>query len=208
MEGCTERILPICDVSGSMYIQASENIMCVDVSVALSIYIAEKNEGAFHNCFITFSECPKIITFAGNDIIGKFQQTRAQEGYNTNLQAVFKLIVRRAKECNLSQEDLPTKLLILSDMEIDCVMRDATLTNFEAIDQMFQEAGYKRPGLIFWNIQGRGNNMPITLNDKDCALISGYSPAIVRSVLGGEILTPMSVMLKTVNTDRYSQIVL
>lgn len=211
MEGCKERIMPICDVSGSMEWNPnmSSGIRPIDVSIALGVYISEHNEGPFHNCFITFSRTPEIVTLTGNDIFAKFGQVKQYfQGLNTDLQAVFDLILTRAKQCNLSQEDLPTKLLILSDMEIDNVMSDATKTNFEAIDEKFTLAGYKRPGLIFWNIEGRGKNMPITLNDKNCALVSGYSPAIIQSVLGGDDLTPMSVMLKTVNSERYSQIIL
>ena len=103
---------------------------------------------------------------------------------------------------------MPKALIVISDMEIDSVMADAGSTNFEAIDRKFKEAGYERPGLIFWNIEGRSDNMPVTLNDKNCALVSGYSPAIVQSVLGGDDLSPMAVMLKTVNSERYSQIIL
>ena len=181
----------------------------IDVSIALGVYIAEHNEGPFHNCFMTFSRTPEIVTLTGDDIFAKFEQVnRYHQGLNTDLQAVFDLILRRAKECNLSQEDLPTKLLILSDMEIDSVMSDASSTNFEVIDRKFREAGYERPGLIFWNIEGRSDNMPVTLNDKNCALVSGYSPAIVQSVLGGDDLSPMAVMLKTVNSERYSRIIL
>lgn len=209
MEGCKERIMPICDVSGSMGWLGCGGVLPIYVSIALGVYIAEHNEGSFHNCFMTFSRRPEIVTLTGDDIFAKFKQVNHyNQGLNTNLQAVFDLILRRAKECNLSQEDLPTKLLILSDMEIDSVMSDADSTNFEAIDRKFKEAGYERPGLIFWNIEGRSDNMPVTLNDKNCALVSGYSPAIVQSVLGGDDLSPMAVMLKTVNSERYSQIVL
>lgn len=209
MEGCKERIMPICDVSGSMIWGHNVKVRPIDVSIALGVYIAEHNEGPFHNCFMTFSRTPEIVTLTGDDIFAKFEQVnRYHQGLNTDLQAVFDLILRRAKEYNLSQEDLPTKFLILSDMEIDSVMADADSTNFEAIDRKFKEAGYERPGLIFWNIEGRSDNMPVTLNDKNCALVSGYSPAIVQSVLGGDDLSPMAVMLKTVNSERYSRIIL
>lgn len=210
MAGCKERIMPICDVSGSMkWGNRAQKVQPIDVSVALGVYLAEHNEGPFHNCFMTFSEKPEIVTLTGNDIFAKFEYIKNYiQGYNTDLQAVFDLILRRVIECHLSQEDLPTKLLILSDMEIDCVMNQADKTNFEAIEEKFKNAGYERPGLIFWNIEGRGNNMPVTLADKNCALVSGYSPAIVQSVLGGDDLSPMAVMLRTINSERYSQIIL
>lgn len=109
MEGCKDRILPVCDVSGSMTGTPME------VSIALGCYISERNEGAFKDAFITFSERPELQILSG-DIISRFKQLeRASWGMNTNLQAVFNLILRRAKEAHLSQELMPTKLLIISD---------------------------------------------------------------------------------------------
>ena len=109
MEGCKDRLLPICDVSGSMTGTPME------VSVALGCYISERNEGPFKDAFITFSERPALQILSG-DIISRFSQLRrANWGMNTNLQAVFDLILRRAQETHMPQELMPTKLLIISD---------------------------------------------------------------------------------------------
>ena len=79
-------------------------------------------------------------------------------------------------------------------------------TNFEEIERKYKEAGYERPGIVFWNVNGDAGNIPVILRDKNIALISGYSPAIIQSVMKGEFLNPIQVMLITVNSERYSKI--
>ena len=54
LEGSSEKILPVCDVSGSM------SGLPMDISVSLGIYLSERNEGIFKDAFITFSGKPTI----------------------------------------------------------------------------------------------------------------------------------------------------
>lgn len=205
MEGCTERMIPVCDVSGSM------SGIPMAVSVALGCYISEHNEGPFKDAFITFSSNPKLQILTG-DIWAKFKQLDCSEwGANTNLQAVFDLILNRAKAYHLAEKYMPTKILIISDMHFDSAIRDhyslsfyKEPTNLEAIKQKYADAGYKMPGIIFWNVNGDAGNIPATLKDDNIGLVSGYSPSIIKSVLQAEVLTPMEIMLTTVNAKRYS----
>ena len=208
MEGCKDRLLPICDVSGSMWGTP------IEVSVALGCYISERNEGPFKNAFITFSESPELQILSG-DIISRFNQlNRASWGMNTNLQAVFDLILRRAQETHMAQELMPTKLLIISDMHFDmaigatnCWYRSTSEpTNFEAIKAKYAAAGYEMPGIIFWNVNGDAGNVPATMRDQNVGLVSGYSPSILKSVLQAKVLSPIELMLNTVNVERYSVI--
>ena len=207
MEGCKDRILPICDVSGSMTGTPME------VSVALGCYISERNEGPFKDAFITFSERPELQILSG-DIISRFNQLRrAHWGMNTDLQAVFNLILRRAQETHMAQELMPTKLLIISDMHFDEACgyygwnkNSPELTNFEAIKAKYAAAGYKMPGIIFWNVNGDAGNVPVTMRDQNVGLVSGYSPSILKSVLQAKVLSPIELMLNTVNAERYSVI--
>lgn len=206
MEGCKDRILPVCDVSGSMYGTP------IEVSVALGCYISERNEGPFKDAFITFSAKPELQILSG-DIISRFNQLeKASWGMNTNLQAVFDLILRRAQETYMAQELMPTKLLIISDMQFDCALgynrfrSSSEPTNFEAIKSKYAAAGYEMPGIIFWNVNGNAGNVPVTMRDQNVGLVSGYSPSILNSVLQAKVLSPMELMLNTVNAERYSVI--
>ena len=214
MQDCKEKILPICDTSGSMFSGIGKT-RPIDVSVGLGVYIAEHNSGPFHNFFMTFSENPQCIQLTGDDVIDHFQQLNAKEwGYNTDLEKVFICLLKQAKTFNLKQEDMPTKLLLISDMQFDAVtgygynqnLTSFEKTNFEAIEEMYRVAGYERPGIVFWNVNGDAGNMPATLRDKNIAFVSGYSPAIIESVMHGDFLDPMQVMLATINSERYNKI--
>ena len=208
MEGCNERLLPICDVSGSM------TGTPMNISVSLGCYISERNVGPFKDAFITFSEKPKMQYLNGN-IIERFRQLETADwGMSTNLQAVFDLILNRAQETNMAQELMPTKLLIISDMQFDMAVGAANYwyghtsepTNFEAIKAKYAAAGYEMPSIIFWNVNGDAGNVPVTMRDQNVGLVSGYSPSILKSVLQAKVLSPVELMLNTVNTERYSVI--
>ena len=83
-----------------------------------------------------------------------------------------------------------------------------TQTNFEAIQQKYNNAGYEMPDIIFWNVSNDYyNNVPMSVYDKHTSIVSGYSPSILKAVLSGRMITPVSIMLETINSDRYSQIV-
>ena len=205
MEGCTERMLPIVDVSGSMYSGYYGGIAPIDAAIGLGLYISEHNEGVFHNSFITFSASPSLETLKSEDICDKIDEMRTGEwGANTNLLATFELILNQAKVHGLFQEDMPTKLLIISDMEFDCATNDET--NFEAIDRMYAEAGYTRPGIIFWNVNGRLGNYPATEEDDNVAMVSGNSPSLMRALLQGKVLSPIDIMMEVVDTERYKEV--
>lgn len=198
MEGSEEMILPICDVSDSMVGTP------MDISVSLGIYISERNKSIFKNGFITFSSEPEL-QFLNGSLCERIRQLEGAEWrMSTNLQAVFDLILIRALQEKIKQEEMPTKLLIISDMEFDKACYDQT--DFEMIKQKYFLSGYKMPSIIFWNVNGRIGNLPVSQKDDNVALISGCSPSIINSVLGGEI-SPFKVMEKTLFSERYNKII-
>lgn len=206
MENCTERMLPICDVSGSMECGYGK-VKPMDVSVGLGIYIAEHNVGPFHNAMMSFSARPNFFSFNDSDNLEKkVRKLKTECGYNTNIQAVFDLLLARAERNHLTNEEMPTKLLLISDMEFDEAAEN--YTNFELIKAKYALAGYDVPGIVFWNVNGRPGNCPATKYDFNVAFISGYSTPIVKSILGGKILNPIEIMLETVNSERYKYITL
>ena len=197
MEGCTERILPVCDVSGSMTGQPME------VSIGLGLYISERNEGPFKDLVLTFSESPQFHKISGMTLSERAHNLRqADWGMNTDLNKTFNVLLDRAIAGKVAQEDMPTKLLIISDMEFDeaCGNR----TNFDSIKNMYEQWGYQMPAIIFWNVNGRLGNVPVKANTPNTALVSGYSPSILTSILGGKDLSPYSVMMETIGKPRYA----
>ncbi len=196
IEENAERILPVCDVSGSMW------GLPMDISVSLGLYISERNEGIFKDAFMTFNTHPKMEYLRGSVTERMRQLEGAEWGGSTNLQAVFELLLSRAVQHKVPVEHMPTQILIISDMEFNFACRGQT--NLEAIRAKYIAAGYEIPKIVFWNVNGRQGNVPAAADEKDIALISGASPAIIKSVLAGEDFTPRGVMVQTLSADRYA----
>ena len=215
MEGISERVLPVVDTSGSMTNPAGNNgnVTCMDVSTSLGLYISERNEGVFKNAFITFSSRPQLQLLEGSLTERLTQLERADWGMNTDLQATFKLILDQAVIHNVPESEMPTKVLILSDMEFD----QATSGQWDSVTEwnptaqrmikgMYEESGYKMPGIVYWNIQSRQDNVPTSFDEMGTALVSGFSPSIMKSILSCEELTPYKMMMETIGSARYEPI--
>jgi hypothetical protein len=207
MEGSTERILPVVDVSGSMgsTVGGNNNLSCLNVAISLGLYISERNEGSFKDYFITFSNTPQLQKLSG-DLGHRLTQLRDSEwGMTTNLQSVFNLILNQSIKNNVPQSEMPTKILILSDMEFNEATNN-TDTAMDMIRRKYENSGYNLPSIIFWNLQSRNENFPVRFDETGTALISGLSPSIMKSILGGKNLTPELIMRETLETKRYEMI--
>lgn len=203
--------LPIIDVSGSMTWSSSSSetgITPIMNSVWLGVYLAERNKSIFKNAFMSFSTQPKMHYIEGNDIVSKFRyvQNDPTMWMSTNIQRAFDLLLLTARDNHLSQEDLPDYVIILSDMEFDDYDVGWRRTNFEVIKSKFKSYRYEMPKLIFWNLNWRIWNVPVTINDQGVALVSWYSPAIMKSVLASKVVTPYDVMMETLDNERYKNI--
>jgi hypothetical protein len=102
------------------------------------------------------------------------------------------------------QEDMPKMLLILSDMQFDqCARFDHSA--MESFRHQFENAGYQMPGIVFWNLNSH-DNVPVKMNENGVALVSGFSPSILKSILSSDIeqFTPEAMMLKTIMSERYN----
>ena len=196
----SENALAVVDGSGSMYWGGSP--LPAAVAQSLGIYFAERNTGAFHNHFITFSASPKLVEIRGRDIVEKVRYCmQFDECSNTDLEKVFGLILRTAVKNRLPQEELPAKLYIISDMEFDCCS-NAGATNFEHAKAAFEKAGYRLPEVIFWNVQSRNAQQPVTKNEQGVALVSGCSPQIF-AMLKDNLLNPYRFMMQVLASERY-----
>ena len=204
-----ERFLPVVDVSGSMECPAGNNatVTCMDVAISLGLYISERNEGAFKDSFITFSNSPTLQVLKGTLSQRYSQLSNAQWDMSTNVEKVFTVILNSAVSNNVPESEMPTMIIILSDMEFN----QGTKGNWnksaqEIFESKYAEAGYKMPKIVYWNIQSRNNNFPVQFNKEGVALVSGFSPSLLTSVLSGKDLTPYSMMMDVINSERYSLI--
>ena len=204
MEDTTERILPLIDVSYSMQcpVGGSTSLNCMDVAVALGLYTAERMGGMFKDHFITFHTVPQLLKVQGNSLLARVRTVESSNwGGSTNFQSAMNLILKAAIQNSLTQEDMPTMLLVLSDMEFN--QASSTRTNFREVKENFEFAGYKLPKIVFWNLNAREGNSPATVHDKNVTMVSGFSPAVLKSVLSGRTVSPVDVMLEAVMLPRY-----
>jgi len=200
-------MLVVRDGSGSM--TCGRSIAPLTVANALSIYTSEHNTGIWKDKFITFSSRPELVDMSKLTSLGDKLEflNYYDDCSNTNLEATFDLILNAAIENNLSQEDLPKNILIISDMQFDgAVSRLAEEALMNTIINKFNEAGYQMPKLIFWNVaQDINKTIPLQENKAGVILVSGYSPAVLNLVTSGE-LDPYKALIKVVNSERYQQV--
>lgn len=185
------------DVSGSM------DGRPLATSIGLAIYFAERNAGAYHNLFMTFSSNPSIVTLKGKTLYQKIHNVKkADWGMNTNLKAAFDKVLDIALKGNVPQEEMPKSIIVISDMEIDnCGDRDWSF--YDKMSEKFKKHGYQIPNIIFWNVDSRNNVFHADSTRKGVQLCSGQSIATFEQLMGCIDLTPVEFMEKVINSERY-----
>ena len=205
--GSEANALAIIDTSGSMYCDAKP--LPAAVALSLGIYFAEHNTGAFKNHFIEFSREPELIEIKGETFADKLQYICSfNKVADTNIEAVFDLVLSAAVNNNLPQAELPAKLIIISDMEFNACVKNAGTTNFNNAKAKFEAAGYKLPEVVFWNVASRNRQQPVTKNEQGVALVSGCTPILFSQVVDGSLaaMTPYEFMLDVLGGERYEKI--
>ena len=223
VNGCGNTIV-VADGSGSMTctVDNSSRVTALEVANALAIYFAEHSSGQFKDKYITFSERPQLVDFSNcNTLHAKLQKALSHnEVANTNIEAVFDLILTTAINNNMRQEDLPHNVLIISDMEFDsCATCSTTRKDrwgysmrvkpdhklFDVISQKYEDSGYKMPRLVFWNVNSRTGTIPVKENELGVALVSGFSVNVAKMVMSGKT-DPFECLLETLNSERYAPV--
>ena len=226
VKGCGNTIV-VADGSGSMTDRVDYNsgVTALDVANSLAIYFAERSSGEFKDKYITFSERPQFVDFSNaKNLRDKLDIARQHnEVANTNIEAVFDLILSTAVNNHMRQEDIPANILIVSDMEFDsCATSGAPATRssygwymssrvrptealFETIEKKYRAVGYKLPRLVFWNVNSRTGTIPVKNNDLGVALVSGFSVNIVKMVMSNKT-DPYECLLETLNSERYQAV--
>lgn len=200
LEGKTETGICVVDTSGSM------SGTPIEVALSLGMYCADKCNGPFKNHFITFSNRPNLIEFKGADIVEKVRNSmRADWDMNTNLEAVFDLILDTATKNHLKSEDLPAKLYIISDMQFDAARSrsgyeyvgtgwnrhlervvSGKTTFMQEMRKKYEAAGYEMPTIVYWNVrQSKCGMFQQTFEGENCCMVSGYSPSLFKAIIEG-----------------------
>ena len=202
--GGDQNAIAVVDTSGSMY--CSSNPRPASVALSLGLYFAERNKGLFRNCFIEFSRNARLIEIKGKTFADRLRYVASfNEIADTNIEAVFDLILSAAVKNRIPQEEMPAALYIISDMEFNSCVRNAGLTNFENAKRKYRAHGYKLPDVVFWNVQSRNRQQPVTMNEQGVALVSGCTPRLFSMVASGNI-DPYSFMMEVLKSERYEKI--
>jgi len=201
------KIMPMVDVSGSMTTLLAGGMSAMDIALSLGLYLSSKTSSDFKDMFITFTSSATIQVLKGS-LSQKMRQMQGAVGYDTNLTKAFDSLLQTAKRGNVSPENMPDFIAIMSDMQFnDMNIRGTSATALEMARQKYRDAGYECPKIIFWNLAARASadQSPVKVTDQGVVLVSGFSPAIMASVLGAnpEEFTPYALMMKVINDSRY-----
>ena len=210
----------VVDTSGSMT-SGCGAATPIDVAISLGLYCAERNHGPFANHYISFASRPQMIETSGIDFVDKvlrIYQTNLVD--NTNLEAVFNLMLQTAINNNCSQDDIPKTVLVISDMQVDQAVTfgysnswdynwgdygnksGKIRTMMEKMRERWSNRGYQMPKIVYWNVNASQDTF---LDDgPDVTYVSGASATIFKQILTGK--TGMDLMMDTLSGERYKDI--
>lgn len=200
--------LVVQDGSGSMTTAISGSTEALHVSAALAIYFSETCSGPYRDKFITFSRKPQFIHLDGcTSLRHKLETVYTNvEIDSTDIEAVFRLVLVTAVQNQLSQEELPARILIISDMEFDTATSHTRKRRlFDGIQAEYAIYGYKVPQLVFWNVASRSGTIPMRENENGVTLVSGFSPNAIKMVLTGKT-DPYEALVDTLMDERYDPV--
>lgn len=208
----TSNVLPVCDVSGSMTCDIGK-LTAMDVSIGLSLYLAEANQGVFHGKVMSFSERSDLVDVSKTSDLGeKIKLIDRYGGLNTNVENVLSAVLDLAKSSHCTQQEIPT-IAFFSDMEFDPEAKSTYYSQFqvgksykalfEKWCDRFNEAGYQFPKMVFWNIAGRSESVPLKANENGLILVSGYNENLVKMVISDQY-DPWNALKETLVNPRYN----
>lgn len=198
LEGVDKRIVCICDTSGSMGVPVSGSVQAVHVSIGMSLYCSEKmgKENPFYRKFLQFESETHLTDWSNysfSDVVnGKGNIFNGAVG-STNIEKALLTLLQFAKFYNAKPDQIPNVLLIVSDMQFNQMTTGNDKPVVEAIMKEWQEAGYEAPTIVYWNTAGYAGS-PATVTTPKTALVSGFSPSLLKAVFSSEEITPRTAM--------------
>lgn len=204
-----DNILPMVDTSGSMLspvgADSKSSLTCADVALSLGLYVSDQQQGAFKDLILTFSGDSHLQRLEGTLSQKLTQLAQAHWGMNTSIERAFREILRVAVMGNVPNSEMPKIILVLSDLEFDA-SSDGNKMAWDIAEETFQRHGYSTPKIVWWNLNARAGNFPVRAHSTGAALVSGFSPSILKSILKCEEFSPLTVMLETLNNPRYDNV--
>ncbi|KIJ09158.1 hypothetical protein PAXINDRAFT_17747 [Paxillus involutus ATCC 200175] len=190
--------IAVCDVSGSMGSiwkptlpgKSPFEVDPIWPVLSLSLVLASLAKPPFADLFITLSSQPRVVVLnpASRKVsLGATIQAmlHSEWGFNTDLNAVFlKLILPLAIKNKVSKDEMIKRIFVFSDMQFDCASTKPDpanwKTNHDVVERAYQEAGYDVPEIVYWNLSRESITAPVTGEREGVALLSGYSPSLLK----------------------------
>lgn len=211
--GEQSKMLCVVDTSGSM--RGSEASAPINVAISLGMYAAERAGGPFKDHYISFSSEPQLIKVEGVDFADKVHRIyRTNLCQNTDLTKTFDMLLDIADRPDVKEEDIPSTIVVISDMEIDAMScgrgsswsggwtEKTAITEMDKVRAKWARLGHKMPKLVYWNVQARQNT--ILDNDPGVSFVSGMSPTIFEGIMTGK--SGYDLMLDKLNSERYAAV--
>jgi len=200
-----DNVLVVLDVSGSMF--NYERAIPIQVGIALTLTAAGLCKGKFKNKFIPFSRTARFVKIAGSTLAEQVKSIiDVSEVANTDFQAVFECILDAYELWDVPKDDEITKLLVITDGQWDTMTSSSSCTHFEAAMAKFKKSGREFPQTLYWNVAARTVDFPAPAKQPNTALMSGYSADLMKLIVDGEDLDPLSMLLKAISDPRYDRI--
>lgn len=194
----------IADTSGSMNSNSDGKPM--DSALGLAIYFAEHNTGAYHGLWMNFSSMPSWQKLKGKSLLQKLHSIDFNNwDCSTNLNAAFNLILETAIKNNVTQDEMPKSIIVISDMEIDR-SGNRQWTFYDHMRAKFAQFGYEIPSIIFWNVNSRHNIFHADSDRKGVILCSGNSTTTFKSLINSIGMTPVEYMMSILTSKRYEAV--
>lgn len=181
-------------------IKSNINDLSTLISTTVGLFISELSNNEFKNMILTFENNPQFYHLQGDTLHERHVSIKnAPREETTNICSALELILNSALDNNLSAEQMPKRLIIISDMQLQEDDNRWILN--------YKRAGYAVPHITLWNINEQIDDVPIIKEQNGILLIKGFNVDILRSVItGNNVPTPYETVLNTVNISNYDPI--
>lgn len=209
-----DRTMVLADFSGSMTGDPMK------VAASMAIMVSSLLPKPWRNKFISFESRPQLLEIPEGGLYEKLNYVlNSPWGGNTDFIAAIQLILKVGIDNKLKREEMPDKLIVVSDMQFDSACkydrysdysefnyfsgRNNTIdmknkTTHDWIRSAFENAGrqicgepWEPPKMVYWNVSDRNGGFPVQSDTPNTQMLAGYSLSLLKLVLDNGDLKSM-----------------
>lgn len=204
--GDLSKVIPVVDTSASMFGKNGE----IYAALGLGVLVSQRTMVPFRDRMITFSAEPSWFRFNENDTFEERvkKAKEAEWGGDTNYYSTGRLIINALQNARVPPEEVSDLIMVVfSDMQFNQSMvqeqkGQSLMTNMQ---DMFNDAGYDAPTLVFWNLRGNTTGSPVMANEKNVVQVSGFNQNMMNSFLANpRDMNPKTMLKKVLMNPRYN----